>query len=111
MSRLQIRVCAGGMAAGNQDCPNAAQHQPHPTGYVSHSNWADDALIVATQAQCPGCGGLELWVPKRPDLRIVKDWPGACCDWGRCEADSVGERFDPEHGWLTVCAEHVRVKS
>lgn len=121
MARFQIRVCGGGsMRVGNPDCPNAANHQPHPSGYISCSDWADDALIVADQQECAGCGRLEIWVPKRADLRIAADWPPPVCDWGGCDADGVAERFWPEvqlpvdgelrvGRWLSVCAEHAEV--
>ena len=31
--------------------------------------------------------------------------PGSC-DWGGCDEPATGERWDDEHGWLPVCAEH-----
>ncbi len=37
-------------------CPNAANHTPSPTGYPAHSEWAEDAAIVAVQTKCDGCG-------------------------------------------------------
>lgn len=89
-------------------CPNVAKHTPHPAVYVSHSAWADDALLVADQQICPGCSGWQIWVPRRPDLRIAVDWPAGCCDWGGCDEESVGERYYEEtRQWLAVCRTHV----
>lgn len=102
---------------GAEPCPNAANHTPHPTGYIAHASWADDALTVADQRVCPGCGRWEIWVPKRPDLRIALDWPPPICDRGGCDEDGVAERFRPEvevsttgeirpGRWLPVCRVH-----
>lgn len=91
------------------ECPNVANHQWHPVGYVAHSGWADMALRVADQKRCPGCKGWEIWVPKRPDLRIIDQLFD--CDWGFCDEEAVGERVDPHTGdWLPVCAEHAEVE-
>lgn len=90
-------------------CPNAGNHQWHPDGYSAHSGWADKALVVADQERCPGCDGWEIWVPKRPDLRIAEHWL-ADCDWGGCDTECVGERFAVELGeWLPVCEVHAEV--
>lgn len=92
-------------------CPNEANHAWHPTGYASHSNWADDAMLVANQSECPGCGGWDIWTPKRKDLRIALDWPPPSCDWGGCDAEGVAERYCCELGaWLPVCRAHTGVK-
>lgn len=86
-------------------CPNAALHEPHPTGYVAHAGWADNALQVADQKKCSGCGGWEIWVPKRPDLRIAQTW-GDC----GCGAEGVGERLiDGE--WRAVCGTHLGLET
>jgi hypothetical protein len=48
----QVFICGdsgGPLIVPDTDCPNAANHQPHPSGYVACSNWADDSLLVATQ--------------------------------------------------------------
>jgi hypothetical protein len=87
-------------------CPNAANHAPRPTGYAPH--WADDALLVADQSRCPGCGRWAVWTPKRPDLRIAPGWPPGTCDWGGCDGDGVAERYAaPFDAWLPVCADHL----
>jgi hypothetical protein len=92
------------------ECPNAAAHEWHPTRYVSHSGWADRALLVADQERCPGCGGWEIWVPKRPDLRIAADWT-AQCGWDGCESECVGDRRVEPHVWVPACAEHAEVET
>jgi hypothetical protein len=113
---LKIRPC-GGPVEPASGCPNAANHQPHPSGYVACSNWADDSLLVATQKRCLGCGGLELWVPKRPDLRLAVfsvERRLVFCGWGRysdgatCGAEAVAERLSGE-AWVAVCADHTGV--
>ena len=112
-SRLRVFVCVDGgpFTRGDEGCPNVAAHTPHPVGYVSHSNWADDALLVADQKECHGGRRWAIWVPKRPDLRIAKDWPPAPCDWGGCDAEDVAERFDPTlREWLPVCVQHTGVE-
>ncbi len=102
-------------------CPNEANHTPHPTGYISNSNWADDAMVVADQKRCDGCGLFAIWVPKRPDLRIAVNWPPTDCDWGGCDEEGVAERFWPEvelatNGevrpgrWLPVCRVHTGIR-
>jgi hypothetical protein len=102
-------------------CPNEANHTPHPKGYVAHSNWADDAMLVADQQRCDGCGRHEIWVPKRPDLRIAANWPPGTCDWGGCDDDGVAERYCPEvqlsdtddtrpGTWLAVCRRHTGLR-
>ncbi|MFI2663364.1 hypothetical protein [Micromonospora carbonacea] len=48
----------------NPECPNAGQHMPHPTGYIDHSDWADQMMETHDQQQCPGCGGWHIWVPR-----------------------------------------------
>jgi len=87
-------------------CPNAAAHQWHPSSYVAHSWWADCALLIATQEKCPGCGGWEIWVPRRADLRIAVNWPPPDCDWGGCDEEGVAERLW-EGRWLPVCVLHI----
>ncbi|HZN71228.1 MAG TPA: hypothetical protein VFC00_06040 [Micromonosporaceae bacterium] len=102
-------------------CPNVTDHTPRPADYVGHSNWADDALLVADQAKCGGCGRYEIWTPKRSDLRIAVDWPPGTCDWGGCDADGVAERFWPQvelsgsgevrpGRWLPVCVTHTGLR-
>lgn len=97
-------------------CPDAAGHTPHPTGYVANSNWADDAMVVADVEKCAGCDLFEVWVPKRPDLRIAVDWPPPDCDWGNCDQEGVAERLHPGDAntpavWLPVCKTHTGVKT
>ncbi len=103
----------GPFVRGNESCPNVDQHTPYPVGYVSNSSaWADDALVVADQKRCEGCGELVVWVPKRPDLRVVPDWPPGSCDWGSCDEEGVAERFHPEsHKWLPVCRKHTGIQA
>lgn len=45
-------------------CPNAAQHEPWPRGYIQASDYADEMMKTHDQAQCPGCGLWEIWIPK-----------------------------------------------
>lgn len=94
---------------GAPPCPNVANHQPHPTGYVNNATWADDALLVAEQERCTGCGRWEIWVPFRPGLRIAVDWPPSSCDWGGCNGDGVAERRDSSGTWLPVCRDHLGI--
>lgn len=89
-------------------CPNVADHTPHPTGYVSHSAWAADAMAVADQRICAGCERWAIWVPRRQDLRIAVNWPPSTCDWGSCDGEGAAERLNPDTGeWLPVCRTHV----
>lgn len=96
-------------------CPSQNLHQWHPQGYIGHSNWADDALTIAVQSKCPGCGELEIWTPRRPNLRLRgADWTGPNCvgildGGGTCGAEAICERYVPEEvvgGWWPVCADH-----
>ncbi len=102
-------------------CPNDANHTPHPAGYIALADWADDALVVADNVYCEGCGQPVIWTPKRADLRIAVDWPPGTCDWGGCDEDAVAERFWPQvelatsgelraGAWLPVCRTHTGLK-
>ncbi len=46
-----------------EPCPNAANHTPHPSGYVAHGEWAERMLKTHKQERCPGCG---LWATRVP---------------------------------------------
>lgn len=48
----------------NPDCPNAAQHEPWPTGYVAASDHADKMLQTHDQTRCPQCGLWAIWTAK-----------------------------------------------
>lgn len=92
----------------DSDCPNNAQHEPHPRGYIAHCAWAEAATLVADQHQCPGCGLWKIWTPKAPTVRIAVAWPPSNCHWGGCHQEVVAERYAAEmDAWLPVCAEHV----
>lgn len=100
-------------------CPNQDAHQWHPTGYIQHSNWADHALVIATQSRCPGCGGLDIWTPKRPDLQITgADWNSPNCaigdETGRCDQEAICWRniLDTQAPlWVPVCADHTGLQA
>jgi hypothetical protein len=47
-------------------CPNAAEHTPAPSGYVSWHEWAKRMGKTHHQQRCPGCDLLKIWVPKSP---------------------------------------------
>jgi hypothetical protein len=50
------------------DCPNAANHEPFPRGYIAASEHADRLMQTHTQtAPCPGCNRWCIWTP-RTDL-------------------------------------------
>lgn len=101
-------------------CRNAALHQWHPEGYLQHHAWARDALKVATQRRCPGCGRHEIWTPKRRNLRLRgADWPWRTCvgtdDGKRCTNEPICERFLADDvvttevvtgEWVPVCYRH-----
>lgn len=106
----QVFICTddGPLVAQGLDCPNAAEHQPHPTGYVAHASWADTASKVATQkAPCAGCGLWHVWTPRWPNVRIAATWPVPDCMWDGCKAGGVGERL-VEAVWVPVCARHAK---
>jgi hypothetical protein len=46
------------------ECPNAAKHTPHPSGYIEHEEWARKKMKTHKQVKCPGCGRFEIWVKK-----------------------------------------------
>lgn len=48
----------------NPDCPNVANHEPWPRGYIQSSDYADEMEKTHNQSQCPGCGLQEIWTPK-----------------------------------------------
>lgn len=48
----------------NPGCPNAAQHEPSPRGYLQSSDYADEMMKTHDQFQCPGCGLWAIWKPK-----------------------------------------------
>jgi hypothetical protein len=76
----RVFVCdltAGPLVVPDQDCPNAAAHTPHPTGYVANSVWADEMLARGWE---PGwCGGgcrkWNVWTP--PATAGPESDPGA----------------------------------
>jgi len=47
------------------DCPDKANHTPHPRGYQAHACWAEGMVKSHYQKRCPTCGFLTQWVPKR----------------------------------------------
>lgn len=44
--------------------PRCQPHEPHPAGYVAHSDWAELMEQTHTQRQCRGCWRWEIWEPK-----------------------------------------------
>lgn len=109
----QVFICGDGgpLVAPDRDCPNAANHQPHPTGYIAHSAWAEAASHVALQKPCPGCKLWHIWTPRRPDLRIARVWPVPVCGMDGCRGEGVGERRVAEGVWVPVCAGHAKAFS
>lgn len=108
--RVIICTLRGPFERGDESCPNVAAHTPWPVGYLPRAAWVEDALLVADQKKCSGCGDLVVWVPRRPDLRIATEWPPPTCDWGGCDGEGVAERFHPGAGeWVAVCRTHTGV--
>jgi hypothetical protein len=60
-------TCSEIQETRTDDCPNADQHTPHPSGYVQHSNWAEEMLKTHTQQPCKGCGKWAIWTPNGQD--------------------------------------------
>lgn len=110
MGRVLLCGDHGLLVTPNPDCPNAASHQPCPAGYIAWHTWAEAAMQVATQAQCPSCGLWRICTPKRPDLRIATVWPVPDCMWADCGAEGVGERLSGVV-WVPVCADHTGISS
>jgi hypothetical protein len=48
----------------NPDCPNVANHEPWPAGYIQSSDYADKMMETHDQSECPGCGRLLIWTLK-----------------------------------------------
>lgn len=49
-----------------EDCPDADQHTPHPSGFLEHAEWANMMLNRgAKQRRCPTCGFCAVWTPPR----------------------------------------------
>ena len=44
--------------------PQCEPHEPHPAGYVAHSEWADLMMETHDQRACAGCGKYQIWTPK-----------------------------------------------
>lgn len=49
----------------NPNCPNVANHEPWPRGYIQSSDYADKMMKTHGQSECPGCGSLLIWTPKQ----------------------------------------------
>lgn len=51
------------LVVSDPDCPNAADHTPHPAGYLAHQMWADEMMAAGReQTLCPGgCGKYAVW--------------------------------------------------
>ncbi len=63
---MKILICGDGpLVVANPDCPNAAAHEPQPTGYVAWHQWAGRMARTHTQRKCDGCGLHNIWVPFR----------------------------------------------
>ena len=46
-------------------CSTPEQHTPNqPRDYIGWSEWAARMARTHKQVHCPGCGRLEIWVPK-----------------------------------------------
>jgi hypothetical protein len=60
-----------GQAAPSPDpaanCPERANHTPHPSGYLAHAEWAERMLTTHEQRQCAVCGLWAVWVPRRTE--------------------------------------------
>lgn len=59
-------VCTddGPLVVPYPDCPNAAQHEPWPTGYVAASAYADRMMKTHLQSTCPDCDHRVIWTAK-----------------------------------------------
>ena len=47
--------------------PDCEPHEPHPEGYIAHSEWADQMTRTHSQRQCKGCGRWSVWERKDSD--------------------------------------------
>lgn len=45
-------------------CPLAGDHTPRPDGFSARREWAERMTRTHRQAQCDGCGGWLIWIPK-----------------------------------------------
>ncbi|MFF3443614.1 hypothetical protein [Streptosporangium sp. NPDC002721] len=84
-------------------CPDAARHTVHPTGYISHSLWAEQMLLTHTQRSCPGCGWPEIWEPNTGDLAAPALVDDACSGCGTYYPPGTPIRTDGAGGWMAAC--------
>lgn len=68
--RGQTFICSGyepgitTLTAAPATTPDCEPHEPHPDGYVAHSEWADMMMKTHEVRQCRGCGLWAIWEPK-----------------------------------------------
>jgi hypothetical protein len=69
--RNQVFVCDLGYREGMPmvtppaTTPGCEPHEPHPPGYIAHSEWADLMMETYDQRRCRGCGLWMIWEPRR----------------------------------------------
>jgi hypothetical protein len=44
--------------------PSCEPHEPSPSGYIAHSDWAGQMAETHDQRACKGCGRYYAWTPK-----------------------------------------------
>lgn len=64
----RVFICTdepGPLTIQHPECPNAAAHEPFPSGYLAASVYAEKLMETHTQeAPCPGCGFWHIWTPR-----------------------------------------------
>lgn len=76
------------LAVIRETCPNLAQHQKTPTGYIGWHAWAEEMSVSHVQEKCPGCDLWAIWTAK-PDrspsaakaraTRLLNKWSKTTC--------------------------------
>lgn len=62
----------------NDECLNATNHTPHPSGYVAYFDWAFKKGRRHYQVRCPACGLYAIWKRRK---KTARDWGGRKRDW------------------------------
>lgn len=57
--------CGFRLVADISNCPNNANHEPSPSGYVDCIDWAKHMGKTHRQTRCEGCGLYAIWEPKK----------------------------------------------
>lgn len=86
-------------------CPNQAKHTLHPSGYLWHSEWAEQLLLTHDQRECPGCGTWSVWEVQAGVTDLVRPalYSGDCSGCGGYYAEGALIRTDGAGGWVAAC--------